>query len=90
VIYTAHQHYLCKELEEIEIGSACSTYRGENRFWYGNLKESRHLEEVCVHGRIMLKCILNKCLKGVDWVDLAQVGKKWQAAVTMVTDFRVP
>ena len=30
------------------------------------------------------------CLEDVNWVDLSQVGKKWQAVVNMVTDFRVP
>ena len=30
------------------------------------------------------------CLVDVNWVDLAQVCKKWQDAVNMVTDFRVP
>ena len=29
-------------------------------------------------------------LEEVNWADLAQVGKKWQAAVNMVTDFLVP
>jgi hypothetical protein len=60
MIYTPHQYYLCEELVEKEIGIACSTYRGENRFWCGKLKESRYLEEVGVHGRITLEWILNK------------------------------
>jgi hypothetical protein len=38
MIYAPHQHYLDEELEYKEIGSACSTFTGENRFWCGNLK----------------------------------------------------
>jgi hypothetical protein len=52
MIHTPHQHYLGDELEEKEIGIACSTYRGENRFWCGNLIERHHLEEVGLHGRV--------------------------------------
>ena len=60
MVYIPHQYYLGEGLEEKEIGSVYSTYRGENRFWCGNLEENRHLEEVGVHGRIILEWILNK------------------------------
>jgi hypothetical protein len=29
-------------------------------FWWGKLKERRHLQDLCVDGRIILKCILEK------------------------------
>jgi hypothetical protein len=42
-------------------------------FWWGNLKERNHLEDLIVDGRIMLKWILRKYDgTGLDKLGLAQ------------------
>jgi hypothetical protein len=50
-------------------------WRGEVHagFWWGNLSEIDHLEDPCVEGRIMLRCVFRKWDGGgMDWIDLAQ------------------
>ena len=46
--------------------------RGAYRFSWENLREGEHLEDPAVGGRIILKWILEKWNRGVDWIDLAQ------------------
>jgi hypothetical protein len=46
--------------------------RDADRVLVGNLREGGHLENSGVHGRIILKWILEKCDGGIDWLDLAQ------------------
>ena len=43
------------------MGSVCGMYGGRRRvytFWFGNLREADHLEDLGVDGRIILKLIL--------------------------------
>jgi len=41
-------------------------------FWWGNLRERKHLEDPGVDGRIILRWIFRKWEGGMDWIDLAQ------------------
>ena len=46
------------------MGGACSAYGGIREvytgFWWGNLRETDHLEDPCVDGRIILRWIFMK------------------------------
>ena len=59
-------------------------------FWWANLKERDHLEDVCVDGRIILGCMFNKCDwggGGMDWFDVAQNRDRWHALTNAVMYF---
>ena len=50
---------------------ACSTYGGEQRFWWGNLRERDILEDLGVEGRITLRWIFRK------WDVVVWTGSIW-------------
>jgi hypothetical protein len=56
-------------------------------FWWGNLRERDHLEDIRVDRRIILKLIFKKWC-GVQ--EQAQDMHRWQAVVNAVMNFRVP
>jgi len=60
----------------------CLCERGETHtaFWWRNLKERRHLEDLSIDGRKILKCTW----RGVDWINLAQDRDTWRADVNTV------
>ena len=56
-------------------------------FWWGNLTERVHLEDLVVDGRIILKWILEKWDR--DWFDVAQDRDRWWALVNAIMNLRV-
>jgi len=50
------------ESRRMRWGGACSTYGGEvyTGFWWGNLRERDHLEDLGLDGVILLNSIFNK------------------------------
>jgi hypothetical protein len=60
--------------------------RGEVRtgFWWGDLREGDHLEDLGVDGRIF-----KKWDGGMDWIDMAQDRDRWRAVVSAVMNLLV-
>jgi len=55
--------YSGDQIKKNEMGGTCSTYgKGEllTKFWWGNLMERDHLENMGVDGSIILKWIFRK------------------------------
>jgi hypothetical protein len=46
-------------------------------FWWGNLRERHHLEDLGVNGKIMVYRIVKKWDGGLDRIDLAQNSDRW-------------
>ena len=59
-------------------------------FWWGNLREIDHLEDLGVEINIVLKLIFENWVRGMDWFDLAQDRDRWWARVDAGTNLRVP
>ena len=55
-------------------------------FQWGNLREKDHLEIRGVDGRIILKWILQKWDRGMDWINLAQDRDRWQTLFNTVDE----
>jgi hypothetical protein len=73
------------------MGRECTTYGDVDAgFWWRNLREGDHLEDLGVDGRIILKWILEKLDVNMDWIDLAQDRDRWRAVVNAVMNLRVP
>jgi hypothetical protein len=56
----------------------------------GKPEGGNRLEDPGVDGRILLKCIFEKCDGGVDWIIQVQYTNKWRAVVNAVTKLKVP
>ena len=57
--------------------------------WWGKVSGGGQLEVLDVHGRIILKWILNKLFKDGYWIDLALCRDKWCAFVNAVKNICV-
>jgi hypothetical protein len=66
------------------MGEACAG------FWWENLRESDHLVDPVVDGRIILIWIFLEVGCGMDWSELAQGRDMWRALVSAVMNLRVP
>jgi hypothetical protein len=58
-------------------------------FWWVDLSEREHLEDLGAYKRIILKCIFNE-FDGAVWTELAQDRDRWRALVNAVMNLRVP
>jgi hypothetical protein len=57
-------------------------------FFRGNLRETNHLEDLGLNGRIILKFILMKLLVGMDWANLVRDRDRVWDLVTAVMNLR--
>jgi len=62
--------------------------RGETptAFWWRNLKERRHLEDLDIDDKKILKCISGG--GAVDWIKLVQDRGRWGADVSTVMNLQ--
>ena len=53
--------------------------RGEVQtgFWWGNLGEREHLEDICIDRKMILKWIFKKWFGSMDWIDLTHDRDGW-------------
>ena len=58
-------------------------------FWWENLRESDHLEDTGVYGRIILRWIFREWVGGMGWIDQSQDRDMWWALVNAVMSLRV-
>ena len=80
------------QIKKNEIGRACSVHGGREKvntgFWWGNLRERDHLEEVSLDWRVILKRIFKKWGGVMDWIYLAQDRDMRRAVVNTVRNLR--
>ena len=57
-------------------------------FWWGDLRERDHLEDLGIGGRMILMWIFEKWCGGggMGWIDLAENMDRWRALVNVLMD----
>ena len=68
----------------------CGRWHMHTEFWWGNLKERDHLEDVSVDGMMILKWIFKKWVGTFDWINLSYDKDKWLAVVNTVMNLWIP
>jgi hypothetical protein len=80
-------------IEKNEMGWTFGTYGNQENciivFWWGDLTQGDHLEDLDVNGRIILKWILKRWAGVMDWICLARNSDWWRAFVNAVMNIRV-
>jgi hypothetical protein len=64
--------------------------RGAYKVWWRSLRKLDNLEDLGIGRGIILKRIIKKWNRGMDWIDRAQDGDRWRALVNVVMTVRVP
>ena len=59
-------------------------------FCWGNVRERDHLQDLGVDGNIILKFIVKKRDRGMEWIYLAQYRGRWWVLVSAAKNLRVP
>jgi hypothetical protein len=59
-------------------------------FWWLNVRERYHMEDIGVDGRIILRCIFThlEC-RSVEWINLAHDRDSWRALVNALMNILV-
>ena len=59
-------------------------------FWWGDVRERDHLEDLSLDGRIILKCIFKKRdVEGMNWIAVAQDRDRGEAVLNAEINLRV-
>jgi hypothetical protein len=69
---------------------ACRRRDVHTEFWWGNLRERDHLEDLSIDERITLKRIFKLQDRRVEWIDLAKDKNRWRALMNTVMKYRLP
>jgi hypothetical protein len=63
-------------------------------FWWGNVRERDHSEDLGLDGKVILKWIFKTWSRGggwgMDWIYLTQIRERWRILVNVVMNLRVP
>jgi len=59
-------------------------------FWWGNLRERDHLEDLSIDGEVILKWSFKQSDGGMHWSYLAQHKYRWRAPANPIMNFLVP
>ena len=81
MIYTPHKIYLGAQIKEW-VGGACGIQEGNEmhtRFWWVKLKKRDNLQDLVVHGSIILKLVMNtyyeRVWTGFSWLRTQKSGQ---------------
>ena len=68
----------------------CEIGEMRTRFWWGNLRERDHLEDLSIDGRIIFEWIFKEQdWERVDWIDVARDKDRWRAVLIAELKFEV-